>query len=147
MSTLPRLNAASTTKVSSTDSVYCIKKYEIDGFPTLLTFIDGVLKEEYPDSDEVAPLYKYIVGLQKLAKPDAVANAPLVHAQKYLHPSSEYEGSQVIHSSEDADSTPNDTSSLLFIGILAVIALFVIVLAMRRGSGRKYQSLGRSLED
>ncbi|KAI8892756.1 hypothetical protein BC833DRAFT_610751 [Globomyces pollinis-pini] len=44
---------------------FCISRYHIDGFPTLLTFVNGELKEEYPHEDEVEPLMNYIENLVK----------------------------------------------------------------------------------
>lgn len=40
--------------------VFCVVRHKIEGFPTLLVYIDGILKEEYPGANEVDDLMRYL---------------------------------------------------------------------------------------
>jgi thioredoxin-like negative regulator of GroEL len=39
---------------------FCLQTFNVDSYPTVLIFVDGKLKHEYPFEDEVEPLMRYI---------------------------------------------------------------------------------------
>ena len=45
---------------STDNEKFCVSNYKIEGFPTLLLFVDGKLVEEYPGLDESFNLMEYI---------------------------------------------------------------------------------------
>ncbi|KAH6576878.1 hypothetical protein BASA61_002711 [Batrachochytrium salamandrivorans] len=55
--------------------VYCHTVHKIDGYPTLLVYVNGTMIHEYPDSDEEEPLYNYILRFIKDYSPLAKSSA------------------------------------------------------------------------
>jgi hypothetical protein len=51
---------------SGENEIICTRKHKIDGYPTVLIYVDGELKEEYPYEDEVDELFGYIAELIRL---------------------------------------------------------------------------------
>lgn len=49
---------------------FCVEEFKIDGFPTILVFVDGKLLHEYPYEDESEPVYNYIKKLVADNPPD-----------------------------------------------------------------------------
>ncbi|XJO78754.1 hypothetical protein BDV3_003146 [Batrachochytrium dendrobatidis] len=49
--------------------VYCHTVHKIEGYPTLLVYVNGTLLHEYPDSDEEEPFYNYILRFIKKYSP------------------------------------------------------------------------------
>jgi Thioredoxin len=58
--------------------VFCMANYKVDGFPTILTYVDGKLKEEYYGETEEGPFYQYIKTQVRLYESTKLANGKKV---------------------------------------------------------------------
>ncbi|KAJ3186953.1 hypothetical protein HDU85_006990 [Gaertneriomyces sp. JEL0708] len=81
-------------------SPFCTGTHQIEGFPTVMMYVDGKLRGEYPEEDEVKPLLRYMtLTLQEYEQTKAKlseaplspvsATAPTKQAPQAIQPSKE----------------------------------------------------------
>ncbi|KAJ3268714.1 hypothetical protein HDV01_002345 [Terramyces sp. JEL0728] len=135
---------------------FCIDKYDVDGFPTLLTYVDGKLLEEYPSEDETETLFNYIKLLVKENSDGKARIAdhevkPVVKANKDyddeshhdVHPPVQLED-QVVEDTPVVTSTASILPFLLVVGVVAVAAVAYV----QRRNKHTYGSVsGKSYDD
>ncbi|KAJ3319736.1 Protein disulfide-isomerase A3 [Boothiomyces sp. JEL0866] len=135
---------------------FCIEEYQVDGFPTLLTFADGKLLEEYPSEDETETLLNYI---KLLVKESSNGQAPIadheiksvVKANKDfdddshhdVHPPVKLEESV----KEDTTAVTPTGSILPFLLVVGVVAVAAVAYVQRRNKHTYGSVSGKSYDE
>ncbi|KAI8908066.1 hypothetical protein EDD86DRAFT_208811 [Gorgonomyces haynaldii] len=130
---------------------FCTQNFKVDGFPTMLAYIDGQLKEEYPDSDEVEPFVEYLRKLSQeyqLLHPDVQPITEKIQEKPNEKELSKSLDEHLIKSSQPTQQQAHDgfSFSVIAIGSLVVLSAFLIVATRIKRQYRKVDS-ERDLED
>ncbi|KAJ3256765.1 hypothetical protein HK103_005138 [Boothiomyces macroporosus] len=141
---------------------FCIENYDVDGFPTLLTFANGKLKEEYPSEDETETLLNYIKLLVKEGSSEApIADheiKPIIKADKNYDDESHHDVHPPVkleeEVKEDKEAVTPSGSILPFLLVVGVVAVGAVAYVQRRNkhtygsvSGKSNDDYGKSYDE